>query len=493
MPTRTQLTFPFVMSIAACFLIFFWNAVTRGSLVLAGLSAILIVLFFSYYLEFGLYILIILYPLIGWELHLDTLKGVLGSSSTALDFYAPMVDVWAVFMIGTYGIYLVRKWLMGEKHRIYLPQLRWYALFILSAALSLVNVSGWELHASISYLIRFVLFVYVGYVVLGTNIIRSKEIFRRALTVALGISVVGAFLGLASFVVGGSGMAGVYRAVPIKILGWAPFNYDLVSGHILLAEILVVAFPIGLYLMLTAKKESQKLWYGIAAGICGVTALLTFSRASWVTLIFALALAAYLFRSVINWKKIKKYIYMGIICSIPAVLYMVTFLQSGVVSSSNSTRIILTEVAWKFFLEHPILGQGIGTFVSRLTDVYLFTYEFGDPIDAHSIVTKIMAEQGLLGIITFGLFIGSVLYAMYTRSHNQSYDRDARAASYLSIFLVTIPVVFQLFNTQYYSARMWVPIMLAIAGHLVYRHEHEKSGYYTHFRPDKYKIDTEVN
>ncbi len=462
----------------------------KGNIAVLGLLICLVMLFFSYHLEAGLYILLILYPLIGWEFHADIFRGILGSSSEIFELYAPMVDMWALLMVGSYIFYLIRKWLYGEKHRINLPEITWYGLFVASAAVSLMNVGGWELQPSISYTIRFIVFVYIAYVVLGANIIRTKKTLSHALEVVVWMGVIGALLGLLSFVVGGSGS--IARAVPISVFGWQPFNYDVFSGHILLAEVLVVALPIAIYLAYAAKTDVRRLVYICASIICGVTAFLTFSRASWLTLIVEGVLALYIFRSHIKWKKIRGYMIGILIFFIPAGVYMGMLLQSAVVSSSNSARITLTEVAWNFFLEHPLFGQGVGTFVGRLEDVRYFTYEFGDPIDAHSILMKILSEQGIVGVATFGLFIGILISSVYARIKSKEYTLEARAVAHLCLCLIIAPLFFQLFNTQYYSARMWVPLMLAISAHVLYRHEREGDAFYTHFRPNKYKIDTEI-
>lgn len=80
-------------------------------------------------------------------------------------------------------------------------------------------------------------------------------------------------------------------------------------------------------------------------------------------------------------------------------------MQSGIVSSSNSARIALTEIGWHLFLDQQLFGQGIGMYTVLLEDVFYFTSQFGDPIDAHSIVTKISSEQGMFGLMTFGIFV----------------------------------------------------------------------------------------
>jgi len=168
-------------------------------------------------------------------------------------------------------------------------------------------------------------------------------------------------------------------------------------------------------------------------------------------------------------------------------LYMLSTLSSSVVASSNSARIVLTEIGWEYFLEKPIFGQGIGRYEVILEDVGFFTYHFGDPIDAHSILTKISTEQGIVGLLTFGLFVGWIIISIYKRMQHEGFSSRARIAAFLSFFLILTPLIFQLFNTQYYAARMWVPFMLALSLVFLYRHDRSSVSAYVSFLPERKK------
>ena len=468
-------------------------AFMKGALILLviGLGGGIILL--SYRLDIGLYIMVFLTPLIGWQFHADYFRSFLGDNSSLLEFYVPMVDFWTIILMIAYAVYLLRKWLKGEKHKITLPGIGLFTLFLLSAVLSLFNVSGSEFGTSISYIIRFPLFIYVGYIILGTNIIRDKIILDRALSVYAWVGCAGALMGLVSLFVGSYGVGGLHRAVPLSIFGWAPLSYvNIAYGPILLAEMLTTAFPVMLYLAYRAKQESERMLYLSMSALTAVITLLTFSRSGWLTLMFEISLCAYFMRTSIPWDKVKKFLPIAGVVVVPLAIYMLLFLRTTVVSSSNSTRLALTQIGWELFLEHPVLGQGVGTFLDRLSEVRFFLYEFGEPIDAHSILTKISTEQGVVGIITFALFIGWVCTSIYTRMKDNDYSPRARMVALLSFFLVAAPIFFQLFNTQYYSARMWIPIVFAMSMNLVYRDESKNALVYTHFRPDKYKIERKI-
>ena len=149
--------------------------------------------------------------------------------------------------------------------------------------------------------------------------------------------------------------------------------------------------------------------------------------------------------------------------------------SSWLVTSSTNTRWYLTEIALYLFSTHPIVGNGIGTFLHELNDIEFFWYEIGDLTDAHGILQKIISEQGLLGLITFGLFIGYIVYKLYKKFKINSLSNETGVYSLLGIFLITVPLTFQLFSTQYYTAKMWVPIGLAVVIYLfLYRLKKEK-------------------
>ena len=137
--------------------------------------------------------------------------------------------------------------------------------------------------------------------------------------------------------------------------------------------------------------------------------------------------------------------------------YFFGFMTTTFVERSTEARWALTSISNYLFLQHPILGQGVGTFVSRVSEINYFILEFGTPIDAHGLISKLIAEQGLFGLVAFGLFIIWLLKFI-----NRSFKQKP-VIGLLALFLALSPLIFQLFNTQYYSSKMWVPIMLSVA------------------------------
>ena len=438
------------------------------------------------YPEVGLYGMVLFAPMIGLVVDGAWIQRVLEISFFPPTFFAPLVDVWTTFVLGIYLVRLILRYLDGTVQTIVLPGVWLYGAFLLSGVLSLVHLPDPLMFEGLKYIIRFPLFVYVGYMVLGMQLMHTPQHIERSLRIFVSVAGIAALLGVVSLVQNFSAVIGLYRAVPVPFFGIDVFNYagDIRYGHILLAEHLTVAIPMAIYLMYYAP-EAKKRWYMWLTTLLISVCVLTFSRAGWLTLAVQATLAAVVFRSYIPWKKYVRYVPISIaMLAIPA-LYMFSTLSSQTVTSSNEARIVLTEIGWFQFLDRPIFGQGAGQFIPILEDTYFFVRHFGDPVDAHSIVTKIMTEQGLFGLITFFLFIGWMLKEILYRAHNDGYTKDARIAAVLGLLLVVTPLFFQLFNTQYYAARMWLPIVIAIALVFVYRNQKSYGSMYISFLPKK--------
>jgi len=463
-----------------------------GPMVIVFAILIALILFLSYRLDIGLYIMVILTPMVGWQFHAESFRAWLSAYPQLISFYAPMVDIWAVLLLIAYGVYLVREVTHGRRHTIYMPGARWYGLFVLAGIISVMFLPASDMVIGLKYLIRFPIFVYLAFVVLGTNIIREHSIMDRVLRIYAYVGLGAAIMGFVSLFLGIQQVEGLFRAVPFGIGGWDPLNYgDTRYGHILLAEVLTVAIPVMMYLAYRARTSYELAKFGSMSIFTAVVCLLTFSRAGWLTLAFQVVVFGYLFRHAIPWHRAKRYFLpVGIVLA-PFVVYMLWFLQSGTVSSSNSARVMLADIGWHMFVENPVTGAGMGMFTERLAEIHLFAYEFGDAIDQHSIVIKILSETGIIGFVTFVLFIFWVLSIIYRRLKDYDYSLEARAGAFLSFFLIASALFFQLFNTQYYSARMWVPIMLAISMSIYYRYE-KKHASALFFQSHKHKVDMEI-
>lgn len=443
--------------------------------------------------QMGLYGIIVLAPMTGLVFWGDWLYRIGGISIVSPTFFAPLADVWTVFVLIIYGIRMAVNYLDGKSLSLVLPGAWLYGLFLLSGVVSLIHLPSAEMTEGLKYLIRFPVFLYIGYLVLGMQLIDTRSVLRRCLKLFVWVAVFAALQGLVSLLINISGFTGLYRAVPLSIFGVDLFNFagDVRYGHILLAEHLTIAIPMAIYLAYHARGSARRLYTFLSVCLIGIC-MLTFSRAGWLTLGVQLIVFLFAFRSHIPWKRYAGYVPAVVLVLLVPTVYMVTTLSSRTVAASNETRIVLTEIGVYHFLERPVFGQGAGTFLPLLEDNYFFTYHFGAPIDAHSIVTKLTTEQGIVGLVTFFLFIGWVLFEIYKRMKDEGYTRDARMAAVLGLFLVITPLFFQLFNTQYYAARMWIPILFALSLVFLYRDDRSRASAYISFLPKK-RLDVVSN
>ncbi len=85
---------------------------------------------------------------------------------------------------------------------------------------------------------------------------------------------------------------------------------------------------------------------------------------------------------------------IGVVLLIPFGIGMIAYTLSSTAQSSNSTRLMLTQIAMQVFETSPIFGGGAGTFLERVGSTQVFLIEYGDPLDSHGFIQKIAAETG---------------------------------------------------------------------------------------------------
>ncbi|MFA5175171.1 MAG: O-antigen ligase family protein [Patescibacteria group bacterium] len=458
--------FGFVLLFLCFVLLYIWV----GYLPLAVFFILFLAWAVSYRLDIGWYILVFISPLINWVISFERFPSFFSGFYRLEQVNAPAVEFWAILLLIAFVINKFRGFFKGESEQVNLPGFHLFALFILSAVVSLINLSSVEIVGGIKYIFHFLLLFYFGYVMLGANIANDKKIWEKSLAVFASIGFLGAAMGFVSFVFGWGAVAGgMRRAAPFSIGGWAPFG----DQHIFLAETITSVLPIFLYFWYKNKNTARGKYYGAATIFVLIIGLLTLSRAGWLTMAVEAVVFVYLMRKKIDFKKYaRKFQFLIAIFIVPLFVYLVYFLTaSPIVRSSTAARWYLANISWFLFKEHPFIGQGVGSFLSRAGEIGIFRFEFGDPLDAHGIAQKLLAEQGIFGLLTFGLFIGWIVFIIYKRYRDERYTEEARLAYFVSLFLVLSPLIFQLFNTQFYSSKMWVPIALAVAQSIAYSSE----------------------
>jgi O-antigen ligase len=339
----------------------------------------------------------------------------------------------------------------------------------------------WEI--GLKYLLRPYLFCYLIYLVLPTNIIKSEKILWRVIAVIYLISLLVASLSLVDYVFFTTASSGLNRLIPFSFGHFQPLG----SNQNLLAELLVLAAPLGTLLGLKTY-ERQKLKAKLILGsVVFLTAilLLTLSRAGWLVLLFQLV-----FFWLIIWPKIpdrilyqhkiKKFfrrcLWPFLVLSLTLVFLMLQLLTSPGMASSNANRLLQWKIGLDVLDFSPLLGAGPGSFMEILNRDPYFQYEFGANLEAHGLVLKFLSESGILGFSIFILFLSAILgravrILIKLKSSSQEF--------LILVFLLlasSSAVLFQLFNTSYLTAKMWLPLgILTAATYLYERRIYEKN------------------
>lgn len=307
------------------------------------------------------------------------------------------------------------------------------------------------------FVLRPVLFCYVVYVALPANLIRSKRRLKAILGILTFVGLLAAADGLISMANFDAIGSLVRRAHPMALFGLNLFG----NNHNLLAELLLITAPSSLALGALVKTPStRRLLFG-AAALQSLVALLTLARTAWIVLFLQTAVLM-----LTVWRHaLRKHFFelaATLIMIFPLAIYQLKFSFSNVAQSSNSTRLMLTEIAWHSFLEHPVVGGGADTFLWRVGNARIFAQEYGDALDAHGFIQKLMTETGIFGVAAY-------MYLLYAGLRKavaglRDMDRSYHLAGYALAVSAGGAVVYQFANTAYWTAHLWLPIGLMCAG-----------------------------
>jgi hypothetical protein len=126
-------------------------------------------------------------------------------------------------------------------------------------------------------------------------------------------------------------------------------------------------------------------------------------------------------------------------------------------TSSTENRILLTEIAFEAFKEKPLIGYGNGEFVNLVSENIRFRAKYGEPLDSHGMLQKLLVENGIIGLSAW-LFL--LLYL--ARTAFLALKRYYPKLKWMLPFCLAAGggLFFQFFNTSYFKGRVWLPIVL---------------------------------
>lgn len=395
-------------------------------------------------------------PMLGWVLVVLTYPFIYLQLFLGRTINVPYVDALAALCALGFIVRLALQWIRtGTRPALgRLPGLLPFALFIGAAALSLTNSD--DLGEGVKFLFRPLTFFYAMFVALPAIILDRPSRLFTTFRAMFAVGLVAAAMGAWSFLMPPETMA-LRRAVPIAFAGIAPLG----TNHNLIAEVLVSIIPIGVILARFAH-DAVRRWYVVGTIAFGVVTLLTLSRNGWLTLAMEgliLVIATARLRGV-SWKRMV--LSAGGVAAV-ALLAVGLFSRTAVARSSNENRLRLTAIALEQFRDHPFVGAGVGTFQEAVARDRWYIADFGAPQEAHGLVQKLLAETGMLGLVTFVALLAALMRAIV-----RAYHRAAPSPEWQFILLALVTsaagsIVFQLFNTSYFVSKLWLPLGIAIA------------------------------
>jgi O-antigen ligase len=448
-------------TLGAAAILLFWSLLLLLPLqMFLSFGAILLAIFltvaFIFKLELLFYILTTVSFFTGWEVSFskyEWARNVVYLSSVN----APLGDFIGAMLFGLSFLAIVfgRLHPVWKEKKILLKLSGLYAIFLLwsLACAFLAYDHNWT--ASVKYWARNMAFVYLVFVVMPVILIAKLETVKNILKIWFGVGILAAGFGFSSLYF--FSQTGWPRVTPYGIAGFAPLGYN----HNLIAEMLVVILPAGLYLFLKAKNEKQKQRYLCGFVLTLLAALLTLSRAAWVAIFAQIGILLFVYFPQVKII-LKKNSYLNFylfFIGIALVGYMVFFLTSPIVRSSTTSRFTMTDISFFYANRSPLHGYGPGMFMNLLGSVRDWTQEYGEALDAHGLVQKIVVEDGYVGMILFLLFLVYLFKKLWT-VYLVSDDKEL----YMILFMSVVgAVVFQFFNTSYFTSVMWLPIGLALS------------------------------
>lgn len=414
-------------------------------IIIAGL---LLLIIFCIKPEIGLYLTIFALPVIDWNIYLKSL-------------IIPASDLFGVLLLTAFICRFIFFKLFPANRiketvtKLRLPFIRSFSLFFLVVILS--SLFSEKPGEAVWYSVRWILFFYTAFIVVPVNIITDKKILKRSLLVLVLSASTIALMGAYSLLLQDWQNTFV-RVQPVEIFNRFPVG----QNQNLIAEFLIIAVFFAVALKFLSKKTITHKVLNLTSLFLIFISVLTFSRAAWIALFIQILLYIW-YQPRVSRQQYIIFLFIGFILLAPLGVYMYRIqneFRIGVSSTRN--RVALTQIAWEGFKEKPLLGHGSGSFINLVDNNIRFRAQYGDPLDSHGVWQKVLAENGLLGIITFIGFIASIL-SLFWKNIVQLYKKGNNNVLLPIILGALGGLFFQFFNTSYYKGKIWLPLAIAIA------------------------------
>lgn len=261
-------------------------------------------------------------------------------------------------------------------------------------------------------------------------LVSSAALLRRSLWILLGAGATVAGFGLWQVMTGdfAQTFGGLARFKQAQIYGeyFKPRIAGPLGDPNFFAQILILLVPIGLFLAWGERRRIQKVVALLLTAIVSAGTVMTYSRSA------ALVLAAVLGLSLVARRGHVRELALGLLFAAVLLLALPNdfvrrlstvgeILPGGEETldpdSSFAERRLYAGVAWQQFLEHPVLGVGVGNYTAHFDDYAQRVgsvgrqYEEEGRFFAHNLYLEIGAETGVLGLVGFALsMVAGIVY-----------------------------------------------------------------------------------
>lgn len=280
-------------------------------------------------------------------------------------------------------------------------------------------------------LMRFVSYLCLYYTVVDW--VRSESDFKAVVN-ALMLSTIGvAIFGFYQYVIFDySQLFELLYPIQEEALRNPPFEgriTSFISHYNTLAGYLNMVIPFAIALALKARDGFTRLTAQICFVLCSFAMVLTQSRGGLLAYVAVLIMSAYYLaptpRARRQWISA-----LLVMCFLGAIAVGMIFERlSGVDSFTEVSRLTIWAGAGLIFLSHPLAGIGYGNFKTVLTETVRVPDGF--MLDAHNLYMELLAETGILGIITFVVLASTVIHrgvVMYRGGKGQAQPRSLMEA-----------------------------------------------------------------
>lgn len=374
------------------------------------------------------------------------------------DINIPVSDILAMFLGMSFFLTVMGEFFLNAR----LPELNRkgtavYSLFLISTLISIGYASSFE--ASLKYFFRhaffysFVYFVAIGSILIWQGRTMLHLFYDLLCASSLLISVISISTSLLRLFTGG-----------IWGVSEIPF---LANNHKVLAVTLAVNLPF-LIAMATHRGKHIRLIYYIVIALSAAAVILSFSKASWLAM--AVMSGFFGFKVFKRFDILKPLVIVLLILLLALAGYYLfeMFVSSKEVTKAEASRYFLAWLALKMFLDHPILGSGIGSFTIELKEYTEALSNAGFPdlveLEAHGLVFKLLSETGLAGLLLFLLFYAVVFISILKAYRVHISMGRALESRLLYGALMAVAVLFfinSFFGTDTYSPRLWFILAFA--------------------------------